>query len=637
MIPYYTLHDISLGPLTLNVWGIMAALAFAVALIIALRESKRKDIPEEHILDLAVLILAGGVIGARLAFVIQNWRYFADDLSLIYKLNTGGLMYYGGFIGALIAGGYYIRAKKISFLKIADTVAPSLAIGEFIGRIGCALADLHIGTITALPWGQKYIDDSVRHPIGLYMALNGLLMFIALWILRAKIKIEGGLFLFFLLWYSGFRFFLDFLRCGDLEECDSHYYGFTLAQYISIGIFFAVLISLILIIRRLADKKNMAEQQKGFESESKKPAASGEGVPSSTVSFTAVEEVIIESDNSQEDASADNDRKGWKNIFAGGKKKYWALILVLAIGFTAGAGISSSYYEKFFKKDLFAFRGKTWVAYETPIIKLSIVNDKNCKECSTEDIEKQLKGKVIPTLTIEQIDYNSSSGKGFISKFGIKALPALVFDSNIEKADIFQQASNALVKKDDHYYLNPLTSGLKPGKFLELPKVTAEDRVKGPENAPITMIEFSDFQCPYCKTASDTVKEVLAQYPDKIKFVYKNLPLPIHENAQYAAEAAECAGDQGMFFEMGDLLFANQAKLDKASIQNYSWKLKLNNKKFNECLDSGKFKGKISADAKVAEEYSISGTPAFFVNDQFVGGVLSLEQFKVMIDGMLKK
>jgi len=625
----------------------MAALAFAVALIVALRESKRKDIPEEHILDLSVWILAGGIIGARLAFVIQNWHYFADDPSLIYKLSSGGLMYYGGFIGALLAGGYYLRAKKISFFRIADTVAPSLAIGEFIGRAGCALADLHIGTITALPWGQKYIDDTVRHPIGLYMALNGLLMFIALWILRAKIKIKGGLFLFFLLWYSGFRFFLDFLRCGDLEECDPHYYGFTLAQYISIGIFFAVLIILILMIRRSAsarsnrgesaDKKNMAEQQKGFEPERKNPPIGGEGAPSSTVSFTAVEEVIIESDNSQEDASADKGGKDWKNIFAGGNKKYWMLILVLAIGFTAGAGIFSSYYEKFFKKDLFAFRGKTWVAYETPIIKLSIVNDKNCKECSTEDIEKQLKGKVIPTLTIEQVDYNSSSGKGFISKFGIKALPALIFDSNIEKADIFPEASKALIKKDDRYYLNPLTSGLKPGKFLELPKVTAEDRMKGPENAPITIIEFSDFQCPYCKAASDTVKEVLAQYPDKIKFVHKHLPLPIHENAQYAAEAAECAGDQGMFFEMSDLLFANQTKLDKASIQNYSWRLRLNNKKFNECLDSGKFKGKISADAKVAEEYSISGTPAFFVNDQFVGGVLSLEQFKVMIDGMLKK
>lgn len=636
MLPYFVLQTINIGPLTLNTWGVFAGLAFAAALFIALKEARRpegkrsascgvnKNISEDQILDLAILILVGGVAGARSLFVAENWSYYSENLSKIFSLNEGGLMFYGGAIGSALAVFLYIKfinrrmvllgQEKISLARVVDTLAPSFAIGEFIGRIGCSITDLHIGFITALPWGQKYIDGSIRHPTAIYMSLNGLAMFIVFWFLRIKIKTEGALFLFFVLWYSGTRFFLDFLRCSDLEECDPHYFGFTPSQYISVLIFLSALIILFKKTKFMEETKKQAPESAELKVESKN--AAGE---------------ILSA------CGCHSDKLGSKKTEKIRGKKYLTCVIIAIIAFTAGAGLLSGYYEKFFKKDIFSFRGKTWVAYDKPIINLIIVNDATCKECSTEEITKQLKAGIMPTLLVKEIDYNSKEGKDAIGKFSIKSLPALVFDNSVEKLDNFTQLSQVLINKDGQYYLNSVAVGIKPGKFLETIQVSPADRVKGPDGAPITIIEFSDFQCPYCEIASEAVKQVLAAYPDKIRFVFKNFPLvKIHENAQYAAESAECAGDQGKFWEMHDLLFANQDKLDKASISKYASQLKLNKAAFDSCISTGKFKAKIEADAKVAADFGVGGTPAFFINGQLMAESPTLDSFKAAIDAQLK-
>lgn len=318
------------------------------------------------------------------------------------------------------------------------------------------------------------------------------------------------------------------------------------------------------------------------------------------------------------------------------KKKYWIGIIIAIVAFTAGAGVLSGYYERFFKKDIFSFRGKTWVSFSDPIINLTIVNDATCKECSTEDIVKQLKAGIMPTLLVKEVDYNSKEGKDILAKFSIKSLPAFVFDNGVEKLENFEQMKQVLVNKDGQYYLNSLAAGLKPGKFLETIQVLATDRIKGPAEAPVTIIEFSDFQCPYCKIASEAMKQVYAAYPDKIRFVYREFPLTqIHENAQGAAEAAECAGDQNKFWEMHDLLFANQEKLDAASIGKYVAQLKLNKADFDGCISSGKFKSKIEADSKVAADFGVGGTPAFFINGQLMSNEPTVDNLKAAIDAIL--
>ncbi len=632
MLPYFVLNTFNIGPVTLHTWGIFAGLAFVAALFIALKEAKRKKISEDRILDLAIFVLIGGVAGARIFFAAENWSYFSENTGEILNLNEGGLMFYGGAAGAAAVFLYTVfmnrrlarRGKEKIFLaNMADALAPSFAIGEFIGRIGCTLGDLHLGAITALPWAQRYIDGSARHPVAVYMSLNGLLMFGALWFARVRLKTEGALFLFFVLWYSGTRFFLDFLRCGDLEICDPHYAGFTPSQYISAVVFMFSLIYLIKIFNNppAGGTKNMEEIKKDTPENSAEKNEAKE----------AVSGIVFEDDHKRGDNSEHERKKTHLRM-----KKYWKFAIVSIVAFTVGAGLLSAYYEKFFKKDIFSFRGKTWVAYDKPIINLSIINDAECKECSTEDLIKQLKAGIMPTLSVKEIAYNSKEGKDAIARFGIKSLPALIFDSGVEKLDNFEQLSKVFENKNGQYFLNSMAVGIKPGKFLEILEPLPSDRAKGPDSAPITIIEFSDFQCPYCKVASETVKQVLAAYPDKIKFVFKNLPLAQHQNAKDAAISAECAGDQGKFWEMHDLLFANQEKLDKDSIGKYANQLKLNKADFNNCLSAAKASAKVEADSASAAEFGVSGTPAFFINGQLMFTEPTIDNFKAAIDNLLK-
>lgn len=228
----------------IHTWGLLAGIAIVAALLVALREAKRKNIDENRIIDITLLIVAGSVIGARLFFVAESWDYYSQNIRAIFSLGDGGLMFYGGAVGAFLAFAIYIKLMKLEkvFPDILDTVAPSLAVGEFFGRVGCALVNEHVGAITNFPWGQFYpFDDTVRHPVSIYMAINGLIIFIVIWLLRKKIQSRGMLFVAFLLIYSAIRFFVDFARCNDLAVCDPHYYGFTPSQIISMAVFFVSL------------------------------------------------------------------------------------------------------------------------------------------------------------------------------------------------------------------------------------------------------------------------------------------------------------------------------------------------------------------------------------------------------------
>lgn len=641
MFPYYTLTAFNIGPLTLHTWGLFAGLAFAVALFIALKEAKRKNINEDRILDLAILIIIGGVVGARGAYVLENWDYFSQNSGEILSLKEGGLMFLGGALAVVLFVGIYIKRKKFNGWNIIDALVPSFAIGEFIGRIGCALSDLHIGTLTTLPWAQEYIDGSARHPISIYMSINGLAMFIIFWFLRKKIKIEGALFMLFVLWYSGIRFLLDYLRCSDLELCDPRYSGYTPSQYISAGIFIISSIYLINIFNNSPNggKKHMPEQKKDDGLKTNGNANENKDLQGSAVSITEVEEIVYES-NTNDKASdlGSADGKTWKNKLSAAVKTPWVLTVMLFIVsiLLVHQTIALVNYDNFFKKSPFVFQGKTWISTDRPIVGLKIVNDKNCEKCDTSKFIAQIKDEVIPTLSVREIDFNSEEGKKLTDSFKVKSLPAMFFDIGIEKSAIFINNinfKNALKNKDSLYYLS---GGIQPGKFLELPVITAEDHFIGPKAAPITIIGYSDFSNPNDKEENIIVKRVLEVYPEKVRLVVKNLP-SVQLESQSAAETAECAGDQGKFFEMADALYANQTKLDAVSIAKYAKDMKLDAKKFKECVDSGKFKAKIANDSKIANEFGVGGTPAFFVGNELVSGAISPEEFKKIIDAQLAK
>jgi protein-disulfide isomerase len=168
-------------------------------------------------------------------------------------------------------------------------------------------------------------------------------------------------------------------------------------------------------------------------------------------------------------------------------------------------------------------------------------------------------------------------------------------------------------------------------------EVAATGPSKGPDSAPITIVEFSDFQCPYCSKAESTVKDLLEleKYKGKLRLVYRDYPLPNHNLAPKAAEAAHCAGDQGKYWEMHDRLFAAAPKLEVTDLKAYARDLKLDEGRFTKCLDSGE-KAKVVADHfKAGNDAGVRGTPAFFINGRLISGAQKLEAFTALIDAEL--
>ncbi len=155
---------------------------------------------------------------------------------------------------------------------------------------------------------------------------------------------------------------------------------------------------------------------------------------------------------------------------------------------------------------------------------------------------------------------------------------------------------------------------------------------KGRADAPIELIEFSDFQCPFCLRADPTVRQILNTYGDRIRFVYRHYPLPGHPNARPAAEAAACAAEQDQFWPYHDKLFANPSKLSADDLKRTAADLKLDTAKFDACVDSHKYKALVDADIKEGSEVGVDGTPAFFINGRMVSGAQPYDVFKRIID-----
>jgi protein-disulfide isomerase len=173
----------------------------------------------------------------------------------------------------------------------------------------------------------------------------------------------------------------------------------------------------------------------------------------------------------------------------------------------------------------------------------------------------------------------------------------------------------------------------------ELPRVevAAKGPARGPDNAAVTIVEFSDFQCPFCGREVPVVERVMQEYQGKVRLVFRNFPLNFHPYAQKAAEAGACAADQGKFWQMHDKMFTNQQKLGVDDLKGFAKEIGLDAKKFEQCLDSGEKKQLVDSDQKAGEEAGVSGTPAFFVNGIYINGAVPYEQFKDTLDRELKR
>ncbi|MDB5037531.1 MAG: DSBA-like thioredoxin protein [Bacteriovoracaceae bacterium] len=159
--------------------------------------------------------------------------------------------------------------------------------------------------------------------------------------------------------------------------------------------------------------------------------------------------------------------------------------------------------------------------------------------------------------------------------------------------------------------------------------------VKGPANAPVTIVEFSDFECPFCKRVLPSVDEVMKQYNGKVKLAFRNNPLPFHPKAMPAAKAAVAAQNQGKFWEMYDKMFANQQALSEESFNKWAKELKMDVKKFDKDMKDPATQKKIEEDSNFARANGAGGTPSFFINGVLLVGAQPFEKFKEIIDAVM--
>lgn len=228
---------------------------------------------------------------------------------------------------------------------------------------------------------------------------------------------------------------------------------------------------------------------------------------------------------------------------------------------------------------------------------------------------------ITTTVFAEDIKLDEQRLQELIKKV-IRENPKLIFEAYHQyQAQLREEQEKALIEES---FKNRLQD-----------TVTADNPVKG--SGPITIIEYSDFECPYCSRASATVDMLLKKYPNKIKLVFKNYPLEMHQRANSAAKAALAAGKQGKFWEFHDLLFQNSARLSEELYLSFAKNLGLNIDQFNADRQSEKIDAQIRSEIEQARKFNITGTPAFIINGVLVRGAQSIEYFDNVIQRVLKE
>ncbi|MCB1213845.1 MAG: thioredoxin domain-containing protein [Deltaproteobacteria bacterium] len=206
--------------------------------------------------------------------------------------------------------------------------------------------------------------------------------------------------------------------------------------------------------------------------------------------------------------------------------------------------------------------------------------------------------------------------------------------------DIKNQLKSNQVRIFQSNLMERLNENAEIEVYLEPERVQVsvdDDPSRGSKDAPVTIIEFTDYQCPYCAKVRPTLAQVRKEYGDKIHYVLRDFPLSFHKDAPKAAEAASCAGDQGKYWEYSELLWKNQKALQPNKLKEYAKQVGLDADKFGQCLDKNTYAGEVRKDMRDGSQAGVTGTPAFFINGLKLSGAQPLSSFKKVIDSELKK
>lgn len=209
------------------------------------------------------------------------------------------------------------------------------------------------------------------------------------------------------------------------------------------------------------------------------------------------------------------------------------------------------------------------------------------------------------------------------------------------QSQLRQALRQARLQQSLQQYIARLREQTRVAVLLEPPRVHVSDdskRVRGRSDAPITIVEFSDFHCPFCKRVQPSLNELLTRYDGKVRLVFRDMPLDnLHPQARAAAEAANCAGDQGQFWEYHDLLFVQAPKGSGDDLKGFATTVGLDMEKFNGCIFQNAHHDAVQHDIDEATRLGLTGTPAFFINGRFLNGAQPLEKFVQIIEEELAR
>lgn len=210
---------IELGPIAIHWYGVLVALGFLAAMWTASFRARTVGIRTETIMDLGIWMIVAGILGARIFYVVGHWEEFTSNPIEIIRVDHGGLVFYGGFIGAALASILFVKRKKLDYWKLADAVAPSIALGHAFGRMGCFMNGCCFGKACSLPWAVHFPVEHETHGVGvhptqIYEAIGNLAIFAALHWFYPKRRFDGEVFWLYVLSYGVLRFADEFFR-GD--------------------------------------------------------------------------------------------------------------------------------------------------------------------------------------------------------------------------------------------------------------------------------------------------------------------------------------------------------------------------------------------------------------------------------------
>lgn len=310
-------------------------------------------------------------------------------------------------------------------------------------------------------------------------------------------------------------------------------------------------------------------------------------------------------------------------------------------------------------KDFVVYDDKTWLPIPGKPVELIVLNDPACVSCNTDQDLAMLKQNSTPALLIRDVDVASEEGKALIEKFEMTSIPQYIFVDGITDlvmgmdqetgapVKFIDSAKDFLIIKDEQYLLNGSAVGFKPGQYLKAPEFSDIDTepVHG-RGGKVRVVEFTDYQCPYCKSLHDNNKDLIAKLvkEGKIEYVLKDFPLDFHKEAVSAHKSANCvlkeAGDDA-YWKMNSAIFDNTPAWANKGIQAANKYFIGLAKDFDAdiatCIEDASLDAEIAADMLEGQKYGVSGTPALFIGKKFMPGAIDAKTFEAAVEEALKQ